>query len=304
MSGYLSGLLALLCINIVFAYGVFLPVATGQLNLGGAGFQALGAYMAAYLSTAYELPPIVTLPLAALIGGVVGCVIAFPVLRTRGAYMVLATIAFAEVVTGAILTSQTLGGATGLSVDSYVGLNVIVPITACVVLGVFYLMGTRLGLAMRGVHDDETVADLMGVSVRAVQVFSFAMGGALIGLSGGLYAHQLGFVSAQNFSVDVSVNVLLFVLLGGTQTAWGPLVGTVVFTLLPEVMRSALPALATAVSHLVGSLGLSGGRPDESWRFVVLGVFTVGMMMLRPEGIVTRTMTDRLRLRRPRRVTA
>ena len=294
MSGYASELISVICINIVFAYGVFLPVSTGQLNLGGAGFQALGAYMAAMVATQFDLSPAVTLPLSALIGGVVGLVIAFPVLRTRGAYMVLATIAFAEVVSGAILVTPELGGASGLPVPTYAGLSTILPITAGVVLFVFYLTGTRLGLVMRGVHDDEVVADLMGVSVRAVQVCSFTLGGALAGLSGGMYAHLLGFVSTANFSTDVSVNVLLFVLLGGTQTAWGPLVGTILFSLLPEVLRIALPAAATLVARVTGHAGF-GGRPDDGWRFVVLGAFAVAMMMLRPEGIVTRTMVDRLR---------
>ena len=300
MSGYLSGLLGLLCIDVIFAYGIFLPVVAGQLNLGGAGFQALGGYVAAYLASEYDVPPLYTLPLSALAGALAGFIIAFPVSRTRGVYMVLATIAFGQVVTGGILASQTLGGAQGIPVPSFVGLPVILPVTIGVVLFCFYLTATRLGLAMRAVHDDEPVADLMGVSVRFVQVTCYTLGGAIVGLSGGLYAHQFGFVQAQGFDEVLSVYVLLFVLLGGTQTAWGPLVGTACFVLVPEALRNYLPGLAAWIGHLFGVVG-HVAVPDDSWRLVLLGVFTVVMMIWRPEGIVTQSLLDRLSPRRFRR---
>jgi branched-chain amino acid transport system permease protein len=290
VSGYLGAELAVLCIAIIYAYGVFVPVATGQLNLGGAGFQATGAYCAALLNAQLGLPGWVTVPAGMLAGAVVATMIAVPVLRTRGAYMVLATMAFSELVGGLVLATPWFGGAAGLPVPDYIGLKVLVPATVAVTVLVFLLMATRLGLAMRAVHDDEAAAALLGVSARRLQVFGFGFGGALVGLSGALYAHQFGFVNADAFDVIRSVDVLLCVLLGGTQTAWGPLVGTVVFTLLPEALRNLLPWLAAAVQHAVGGLGMVIGTPDDAWRFVILGICTVAMMALRPEGLVTRRM--------------
>jgi branched-chain amino acid transport system permease protein len=286
VSGYLGAELAVLCIAIIYAYGVFVPVATGQLNLGGAGFQATGAYCAALLNAQLGLPGWVTVPAGMLAGAVVATMIAVPVLRTRGAYMVLATMAFSELVGGLVLATPWFGGAAGLPVPDYIGLKVLVPATVAVTVLVFLLMATRLGLAMRAVHDDEAAAALLGVSARRLQVFGFGFGGALVGLSGALYAHQFGFVNADAFDVIRSVDVLL----GGTQTAWGPLVGTVVFTLLPEALRNLLPWLAAAVQHAVGGLGMVIGTPDDAWRFVILGICTVAMMALRPEGLVTRRM--------------
>jgi branched-chain amino acid transport system permease protein len=139
----------------------------------------------------------------------------------------------------------------------------------------FYLLATRLGLAMRSINDDEEAAIVMGVNVRAVQVAAFTMSGALTGLSGSLYALNYGFVEAQYFNSLLSIYVLLFVLIGGAQTAWGPLAGSLFFTLLPELFRV-------------------GG----SWRYLIFGVAIVVMMVLRPEGIVTRNM---LRQASPRR---
>lgn len=308
MSGYWAGILSILSINVIFAYGIFLPVATGQLNLGGAGFQALGAYAAAFLSASYDLPVPVTIGVAMIAAGAIGFLIAFPILRTRGVYLVLATFAFAEVVAGLILNSETLGGAMGMSVPAFIDWHVPVITAIVVVCFVFYLMSTRLGLTMRATHDDEDVTDLMGVNIRGVKVTAFAVGAALAGLAGGLYAHTFNFVEIQSFNALVSIYVLLYVLLGGTQTAWGPLAGATFFTMLPEVLRSALPATKTFFASLFGVEG-QVSPPDDSWRFIILGAITIAMMVLRPEGLITRTMIERLRFRRratpsPREVTA
>ena len=275
MSGYVSGIAAILCINLIFAYGIFVPAAAGQINLGGAGFQAIGAYSAGWLSSVAMFPVWMTIPTAMLIAGLVGFLISFPVLRTRGVYMVLATFAFGEAVAGFLLRTQFFGGAIGMVVPAHVEVSILVCSAVIVTLLTFYLMATRFGLAMRSTNDDEAVTILMGVNVRAVQVAAFTIGGAFAGLSGALYAHNFSFVEAQYFNSLLSIYVLLFVLIGGVQTAWGPLVGTLFFTLLPEFMRV-------------------GG----SWRYVVFGAAIVVMMMLRPQGIVTRAMIDRLSPRR------
>lgn len=294
MSGYWTGILTILAINIIMAYAIFLPVATGQLNLGGAGFQALGAYTTAYLSANYGLTVWTTIPASILVGGAVGVAIALPLLRTKGVYLVLATFALAEVIGGAILNTEALGGAMGMSVPDYVDYPVPLWSALIVTLLCFYLMTTRFGLAMRAAHDDDVVTDLLGVSVRGVRVSAFAIGAALAGLAGALYAHSYSFVESQSFNATLSIYVLLYVLLGGTQTPFGPLVGAIFFTLLPEVLRSVLPEFKGWIAAVFGDSGAIS-PPDESWRFVILGVLTVLMMMFRPEGLITRTMIDRLR---------
>ena len=264
MSGYVSGIVAILSINLIFAYAIFMTAAGGQLNLGGAGFMATGAYAAAWLNGVAMLPVAVTIPAAMAVGALTGFLIAFPVLRTRGVYMVLATYAFGEALSGYLLRSTLFGGAIGMVVPDHIGVLPLIVAALIVTLGVAYLMATRFGLALRAVHDDEAVATILGVDVRAMQVASFAMGGALCGLAGALYAHYFNFVEAQYFNSLLSIYVLLFVLIGGTQTAWGPLAGSLFFTVLPEVMRV-------------------GG----SWRYVVFGAAIVLIMAVRPQGLVT-----------------
>ena len=294
MSGYWAGILTILAINVIFAYGIFLPVASGQLNLGGAGFQAAGAYAAAYIATRFGVGTWFSIASGTLIAGLLGWLISYPVLRTRGVYLVLATFAFAEVISGFVISSETLGGPTGMNVPNFI--DWYVPCVAAVVvsIGVFYLMSTRFGLNIRSCHDDDVVTDLMGVNVHGVKVAAFAIGAALAGFSGALYAHAFNYVEIQTFNSMVSIYVLLYVLLGGTQTPWGPIVGAIFFTMLPEAIRPILPVIKTTVIHVLGPI-VPATPPDDSWRFVILGLCTIAMMALRPEGLVTSRMIERLR---------
>ena len=272
MSGYWAGIMAILCFNIVVAYSVFLPAASGQLNLGAAGFVAIGAYTSGYISTDLGAPMLVAILLGALVTGFVAFVISFPILRTRGVYMVVATFAFAEVVQGVFINLEIFGAAAGYPVAAFADLDVIVPLTIGVVVFVFFLMTTRLGLSMRAVHDDEPVAALFGVHARFTQVTAFTLGGVVAGIGGAIWAHNFNYVEIQNFNILLSIFVLLYVLIGGTQTAFGPLVGAVFFTLMPEALRVS-----------------------EEWRFVFFGILIILMMVVRPEGLVTRTMLDRIK---------
>ena len=134
----------------------------------------------------------------------------------------------------------------GMVVTEYVDLPVLLAAAAGATLLVFWLMATRFGLAMRALHDDELVSTLMGVPARAVQVASFAIGAGLAGLAGALYAHHFSFVEAQYVSPLLSIYVLLFVLIGGTQTAWGPLVGA---TFSPIRNRTQKPDDPDGLGH-------------------------------------------------------
>jgi branched-chain amino acid transport system permease protein len=271
MSGYLEGVLVLLAVNVVFAYGGFLPLAAGQLNLGLAGFAAIGAYASAYLSNVYKLTPLIAIPAAGLVAGLIALAVAVPVLRTRGIYLALATFALGQIVQAIILNLEVVGGAAGYPVTAFIRLPTIAAFTAGVVVLVWLLFGTRFGIAVTAVHDDERVADLMGIDVRAFQVAAFALGSAIAGVGGGLYAHHFSFIEAQYFNVSLSITVVLYVLLGGTQTVLGPLLGAAFFTLLPEVLRAS-----------------------ANWRYVAFAGTIIVIMALRPDGLITAAQIRRL----------
>jgi branched-chain amino acid transport system permease protein len=136
---------------------------------------------------------------------------------------------------------------------------------------VWLLFATRFGIAITAVHDDERVADLMGLDVRAFQVAAFVLGSILAGIGGGLYAHHFNYVEAQYFGISLSISIVLFVLLGGTQSVIGPLLGAAVFTLLPEVLRAS-----------------------AQWRYVLFAAVLIVVMVIRPQGLVTGAQMRRL----------
>ena len=160
------------------------------------------------------------------------------------------------------------------------GLFVLVVAAIAVILFSFYFMSTRLGLALRSIHDDESVSVLFGVNVRFAKVAAFTAGGMLMGLGGAMYGHHYNYIEAQAFNVLLSIYILLYVLLGGTQTAWGPLVGAIFFTVVPELIRN--------LAIEIGSTWLADSR------FIFFGGFIILMMVVRPEGVVTRTMQDKI----------
>jgi branched-chain amino acid transport system permease protein len=271
MSGYAEGVLVLLAINVVYAYGAFLPIAAGQLNLGVAGFAAIGGYAAAYLSNKLAISPLLAIPLGGVAAGLVALAVAIPVLRTRGIYLALATFALGEIVRACILNLEVVGGAAGYPVAAFIRFPTVGWFALGVTVLVALLFATRFGVAITAVHDDERVADLMGLNVRAFQVAAFTLGSAIAGVGGGLYAHHFGYIEAQYFSISMSISIVLYVLFGGTQTVLGPLLGAAVFTLLPEVLRGS-----------------------AQWRYVLFAAILIVVMVVRPQGLVTGAQVRRM----------
>jgi branched-chain amino acid transport system permease protein len=253
------------------AYAAFLPMVAGQLNLGVAAFVAIGAYSGGYLSQSYGVHPVLAAFAALAVAAMIGWVVAFPLLRTRGIYLALATFALNQVVQGTILNMNIVGGASGYPVPAHIGFGVIATFAVAAVLLVVLLFHTRFGISVTAVNDDERIADLMGLSVRAVQSAAFTAGAALAGLAGALYAHHFNYIEVQNYGVLFSIYIVLYVLLGGAQTVIGPLLGAAVFTLLPELLRGS-----------------------ATWRYVIFACLIIAIMSLRPQGMVTGQLVRRL----------
>lgn len=267
MSGYLTGVLVVLAFNVIAAYAVYLPLAAGQLNLGIAGFMAIGAYASAFLTNEYGVSMWLAIPAGSLLAGLTGVLIGIPVLRTHGIYLAMATFALGQVIAAVFLNLEVVGGAAGYPVTDYAPPKAVWWAAAGVVLLMLYLSRTRFALCLTAVKSDATVADLLGVSVRGMQVAAFALGAAVAGFGGGLYAHHFNFVEAQHFNVLLSVFTVLYVLFGGTQTVWGPLVGAAFFTLVPELLRAS-----------------------DQWRYALFAGFIILFMAVRPQGLVTASL--------------
>lgn len=264
MSGYMEAMLALLAINFVVALAGYLPLAAGQLNLGVAGFMAIGGYVSAYLTNTYDLP----LQMGIIAGGLVACavatVLAVPLLRVSGIYLALATFALGQVIQGVLLNMEVVGAAAGYAVNKHASFGFIVT-SAAIVLGVvFFLARTRFSLYLTAVKNDPVVSDLFGLNVKMTKVQAFALGALIAGIGGALYGHHFSYLEPQNFNILLSIYIALYVLLGGTQTILGPLAGALIFTMLPEVLRGS-----------------------DQWRYVVFAAAVILIMAVRPQGLIT-----------------
>ena len=176
-----------------------------------------------------------------------------------------------RVVQATLLNIGFIGGAAGYPVTSYLSGLVVVAFAVAVLAIVCVLFSTRFGISVTAVHDDERVADLMGLDTWAFQVAAFALGAAIAGVGGALYAHHFSFIEAQHFGISLSITIVLYVIFGGTQTVLGPLVGATVFTLLPELMRAS-----------------------AQWRYIVFAAIIIVMMVIRPQGLITGAQLRRL----------
>ena len=271
MSGYLSQVTANLLISVIAAYAAYFPLTTGQLNLGVAGFMCVGAYGSAVAAAVLGWPLFLCVLVGVLCASVTGLLVAVSVARMDGIYFSLATFAFAEVVTAVLVNVEVVGGARGYVVVGYVGLRAIAFTTLIVIAAVAYMMSTRIGLVFTAVRNDERAAAVFGVGVFNAKVLALVIGAGLAGLAGGLYAHHYSYIEAQNFNFLLSANAVLFALLGGVQTWWGPLLGASAITLIPEFLRTS-----------------------GEWRYVAFGAIMILLMVLRPEGVLTRATVRRL----------
>lgn len=274
MSGYWSQVIAILLVNIMVAYAAYMPLACGQLNLGTAGFMAIGAYTSAVLSgQGWSLPGSILCGTAA--ATIAGLLISYPVLRARGIYLTIATLAFSEVVVALLLNIRGVGSASGMVVVNHITIWPMLLATAAVVGIVAWLGSTRFGLSLTAIRNDNQGTAVFGVGVRGAEVTAFTIGSAFAGIAGAIYAHHFNYIEAQHFNVVLSTYAVLYALLGGLQTPAGPLLGALLFTLVPELLRST-----------------------DEWRYVGFGASIVLLMVLRPEGLLTRALVHDLRLPR------
>jgi branched-chain amino acid transport system permease protein len=274
LSDYQQTLLLLTGINVLLGWSAYLPLATGQLSLGNAGFMAVGAYAASLLTVQPRWPLLPALVAGALLAGALGLLVGFPALRLRGIYLAIATLGFGEIVRTFFLNFEPTGGPMGMRGMSGTTPGLVWAWVGLCGLGLFALAHSRLGLALDAVHDDEVAAELSGLDITALKVGAFGAGAALAGLGGGLYAHYILFIEPGTFNFLESITMILFVLLGGMRTFWGTLIGAAVFTILPDLLR-----------------GL------QDWRGAFFGALLVAILIVRPWGLLPRD-TLRIPLRR------
>lgn len=311
LDGYTRSILIFAGINVVAAYSFYVPFKTGQVSLGQAGFMAVGAYASAILTQKFAIPFPVALVFGGLVAGFVGFVVGFPALRIRGIYLLLLTLGFSEIVQVIALSWDYVGGAQGfrqISFNRYT-LDYLVVMIPVLIWFFARLESSSLGRAMDSIHQDETAAEVMGIDVVRTKLFAFGFGAMIAGFAGALYAHHATFIDSSTFNIMLAVEILMFVVIGGASTYWGPLLGALFLTLLPEFLRTLrewlelLPVSWTnffpvnkAYDFLHDFLDFENAK-----RLIVYGIILIVMMILRPDGLLTRDSLRGFSLRKIRR---
>ena len=281
---YFMHLIILALIWVVLAQGQNLIQGfVGYVSIAQAGFMGVGAYFSTLMSVKLGLPVWSALLLSPFVTGVISVLVGYPSLRVKGHYFAIVTLAYNMVIFTILMTYSSLtGGEAGIpnvprpeefrflrwlinfegrSNTNFYYLTVIVGFFST---GICWLiLNSRVGRVLWSIRENETLAEAVGVITWRYKLFAFVMSASLAGLAGSLYAHYIGFLNPEPFGVDQSLNAILAVILGGSGTLSGPVIGAFAVTFLPEYLRIA-----------------------DSYRLVTYGLILVVATIFLPLGLV------------------
>lgn len=272
--------LATLGLNIQFGYA-------GVLNFAGASFFGIGAYTSAVLNTYTGLPHLLVLLIGGVLAALIGSLLLLPVLRTRGHYAAVVTIAFALLFKTFLEVNDVLGGPQGMQVPSMTlfgwsfndsreiagislsfYLNYFV-VSLALLVGAFVLVRrlerSWIGLNLDALRLDETAANCFGLDVVRWKITAFSIGNFLIGLAGAMFGMVGGFVAPNNYTFADSLILVSILLLGGIGNPWGLILATIIVVVVPEKLQTI-----------------------QEYRFLLYGVMVIVVLLFRPEGLLPR----------------
>lgn len=288
-------LLVSMVFGAILGLSLYLPLMAGQLSLASPGFYALGGYIAAILSTKVFPPApgtlfpipllLLEMAIAGLVSGGLAILVGFPALRRlQGIYLAIATIAFVEILRIVCLNLEITGGAVGIFgipqpfAQPLAYLWIALPLLLLSMAFLYRLERIRTGRAFVAIREDELAADAMGVNPTYFKVLAFTLGAVLAGLVGAVSAHFLNTWNTRQGTFDSSIILLTFVLIGGSRTFLGPVVGGMIFTALPEVLRAAadIPGLPLWLAQFL-----------RDSRLIIFGLLIGVGTIFFPKGLVT-----------------
>ena len=271
ISSLMKGLLVPLCVYVIAAISLNLVVGiSGELSLGHAGFMCVGAYSSAFFSVLVgdAMPEGIRFVLAILIGAGVaalfGILIGIPVLKLRGDYLAIVTLAFGEIIKnlmnivyvgrdskglhfstvdtaslnmeadGQVIIKGALG-ITGTPKNSSFTIGIVLILIALFII--LNLINSRSGRAIMAIRDNRIAAESVGINITKYKLMAFSISAALAGVAGVLYAHNLSSLTVKKFDYNTSILILVFVVLGGIGNIRGSMIAAVILTVLPEVLR-------------------------------------------------------------------
>ena len=274
--GYLLNVLVFMGINTMLAVALNLLLGfAGQISLGHAAFFGLGAYISGVLTASHGVNPWLAMGIAAVAVGLIAFVLGFPILKLKGHYLAMATLGFGIIVY--IVFNETVdvtGGPSGLTgiptlkmgqtefqgdLKSY---YLVWGFTLLTMLLSINIDHSRIGRALRAIHDSEVASRVMGVNARFLKVQVFTLSAIISAVAGSLYAHTMTFVSPASFGFNFSVELVTMVIIGGLGSIFGSFLGAALLTLLPEMLRVV-----------------------QDYDIVVYGFLLIVMTMFMPKGL-------------------
>ena len=302
---------------ILLALGLNIVVGfAGLLDLGYIAFYAVGAYTYALLASPHfnlHLPFWVILPIGAALAALFGLLLGAPTLKLRGDYLAIVTLGFGEIVRIFLnnlsrpvnITNgpQGVAGIDPFRIDGFdfaqyqtlLGLQFSGPIKyyyllLAVVIAVIVinlrLQNSRIGRAWEAIREDEIAASAMGINTRNVKLLAFAMGASFGGLAGGMFSAMQAFISPESFVLVESIMVVSMVVLGGMGNIWGVILGALLLSFVPEILRWTVEPLQDA---LFGRQLIA----PEVIRMLIFGLALVLVMLFRPAGLLPSAVRKR-----------
>jgi branched-chain amino acid transport system permease protein len=277
---YFLQIFQLLCLNVILAASLnVINGYCGLFSIGHAGFFAVGAYAAAAASKLWmpefaAAQPALTLIAVVVIGasaaGLAGLIVGIPCLRLTGDYLAIATVGFGEIIRILLLNTESIGASRGFpGIPLLTGDWFPLWILGFTILSLWLihrLMRSSTGRAILSIREDEIAARSMGINVRFYKTFAFVVGAFFAGLSGALFAHYSQFLHPSNFTFMISVMVLMMIVVGGMGSQVGAVLGAVIVTLLPEVLRF--------------------NETLSSVRMLIFGLIMIVVVLWQPQGLM------------------
>ncbi|MFA6937287.1 MAG: branched-chain amino acid ABC transporter permease [Treponema sp.] len=275
INGYTAQILTLAGVNAIMAISVNVICGiTGQLSLGQAGFQALGAYGVILLTANCHIPLGVSIVLAGLIAAFFGFLIGFPTLKLEGDYLAIVTLAFGEIIRVVLVNLKGITGGpngkqfstvftTSLTYGAMISYVAIIGSLVLIIVLLQNFLRSTYGRAILAVREDEIAANSNGVGVFKYKMVGFVIASFIAGIAGALYAPFIGFIKPDLASFNNSINALIYVVLGGMGSVTGSVIAAFVLTELQEVLRFL-----------------------KDYRLLIYPVILILVMLFRPQGLL------------------
>lgn len=319
VSNYLQSQIVFVFIYATVGVALLILVGfTGQASLGHAAFLAIGAYTAGFCQQ-NGIPFFIYFPLAGLLTGIVGALVGFPALRLQGIYLIIATISFGAIVEEILARWESVThGNEGMRVRPLDLFGVTVPrdgagfyflclgLLIVVILATLNLLRSPTGRAFVAIRDSETAAKSMGIDVAAYKVRSFGISAAITGLAGCLYAHKMSFISPEMFTLLLSIEFIIVIIIGGVFSIHGAILGAIFIVMIDPfltVLKDDVPGLIGSLVHTFGADAPTASRVQDKaaslasapgLKGAIYGLIIVGFVLFEPTGLYGRWLKIKL----------